>query len=308
MSQQIQANMQTNTLDQATRSNFSYYESYGFGSPQIQSRIPRLDVPQGSGGLNMDGTEGTVAEGEKQNCTFFLRTGTCAYGDRCKFKHPVDRPPPQLNSRGYPFRKGESDCLHYIKKGWCAFGATCKFNHPELLTSVTSNAPYPQLPQGPYFPPVSYPATNASAFQTVPSSVPALYYLPSVGHSATSSQLPPPHNGHNNISINVSNNSNNISNSPSLMNTASFHSSATMSPTSSTPSSSYSPALAGHQGFRTSNAPFGAGGLSMNSMASTAGQADLSQFVSRSDQMHLVRAMQNLTMNRPPMMVFSAQA
>ncbi len=37
---------------------------------------------------------------EKQLCTFFLRTGTCAYGDRCKFKHPLDRPPPQLNSRG----------------------------------------------------------------------------------------------------------------------------------------------------------------------------------------------------------------
>lgn len=40
------------------------------------------------------------APGQKQLCTFFLRTGTCAYGDRCKFSHPVDRPPPQLNSRG----------------------------------------------------------------------------------------------------------------------------------------------------------------------------------------------------------------
>lgn len=42
----------------------------------------------------------TEQSGEKQLCTFFLRTGTCAYGDRCKFKHPLDRPPPQLNTRG----------------------------------------------------------------------------------------------------------------------------------------------------------------------------------------------------------------
>lgn len=39
-------------------------------------------------------------QGVAQLCTFFLRTGTCAYGDLCKFKHPQDRPPPQLNSRG----------------------------------------------------------------------------------------------------------------------------------------------------------------------------------------------------------------
>lgn len=36
---------------------------------------------------------------ERPVCTFFLRTGTCAYGDRCKFQHPRDRPPPVLNSR-----------------------------------------------------------------------------------------------------------------------------------------------------------------------------------------------------------------
>jgi hypothetical protein len=55
---------------------------------------------------------------ERQVCTFYLRTGTCAYGDRCKFEHPKDRPPPALNSRGYPVRPGEPDCAHYIKKGW----------------------------------------------------------------------------------------------------------------------------------------------------------------------------------------------
>jgi len=38
-------------------------------------------------------------------CAFFMRTGTCAYGDRCRFLHPADRPPPLLNSRGFPRRE-----------------------------------------------------------------------------------------------------------------------------------------------------------------------------------------------------------
>ncbi|GFH11747.1 uncharacterized protein HaLaN_07298 [Haematococcus lacustris] len=64
-----------------------------------------------------------------QTCTFFVRTGTCAYGDRCKFLHPADCPPPQLNSAGYPLRNTDPICAHYLKKGWCAFGITCKFHH-----------------------------------------------------------------------------------------------------------------------------------------------------------------------------------
>jgi hypothetical protein len=50
------------------------------------------------------GDESQELPGERQVCTFYLRTGTCAYGDRCKFEHPKDRPPPALNSRGYPIR------------------------------------------------------------------------------------------------------------------------------------------------------------------------------------------------------------
>ncbi|KAF5827497.1 hypothetical protein DUNSADRAFT_557 [Dunaliella salina] len=71
----------------------------------------------------------------KQVCTFYMRTGTCAYKDRCKFHHPLNCPPPILNSHGYPLRAEESDCVHYTKKGWCAFGVTCKYNHPEGIAA-----------------------------------------------------------------------------------------------------------------------------------------------------------------------------
>lgn len=58
-----------------------------------------------------------------QVCSFFTRTGTCAYGNRCKFVHPMCVQPPQLNSRGYPFRDQEVSCAHYLKKVWGGVGA-----------------------------------------------------------------------------------------------------------------------------------------------------------------------------------------
>ncbi|KAG2498951.1 hypothetical protein HYH03_003141 [Edaphochlamys debaryana] len=132
------------------------------------------------------------APGEKQLCTFFLRTGTCAYGDRCKFRHPLDRPPPVLNSRGYPVRGEEPDCAHYLKKGWCAFGPTCKFNHPEIQPSILSSYSLTQPPAA--F--VSLPTTTfpSATVYSVPSALPTLYYLsPGVSPQTqlTSNLLPP---------------------------------------------------------------------------------------------------------------------
>eukprot|EP00803_Ostreobium_quekettii_P009341 evm.model.scf_518.6 EVM.evm.TU.scf_518.6 scf_518:40419-46427(+) len=82
--------------------------------------------PGSSGGAACSGQE----DGKQLVCQFFLRTGTCAFGSRCKFFHPKDHRPPQLNPKGYPVRSEERNCAFYLKHGWCAFGATCKFNHP----------------------------------------------------------------------------------------------------------------------------------------------------------------------------------
>ena len=41
-------------------------------------------------------------------CAFFLKTGTCAFGDRCKFSHPYERVQPiTFNSLGLPMRPGK---------------------------------------------------------------------------------------------------------------------------------------------------------------------------------------------------------
>lgn len=73
-----------------------------------------------------------VGAPERRKCSFYLRTGTCAYGSHCRFFHPEVRPQAQLNSSGLPLRPGEPACSFFLRRGVCAFGLTCKFHHPEL--------------------------------------------------------------------------------------------------------------------------------------------------------------------------------
>ena len=72
-------------------------------------------------------------------CAFFLRTGSCAYGNRCKFHHPMELAPHvEYNRLGLPLRPGEPDCHYYLKTFQCAFGHTCKVNLvSQILLSST---------------------------------------------------------------------------------------------------------------------------------------------------------------------------
>lgn len=98
---------------------------------------------------------------ERQPCAFFLKTGTCAYGDRCKFEHPYELAPHvEFNSLGLPLRPSEPDCSYYLKYKTCGFGHTCKFHHPELTelelaAAAGAAAGSPQSPFGMQF--VQYP-------------------------------------------------------------------------------------------------------------------------------------------------------
>ncbi|KAI0530856.1 hypothetical protein KFK09_000404 [Dendrobium nobile] len=69
------------------------------------------------------------------DCDYFMRTGICGYGERCRYNHPRDRgvvggemiwP----GAREYPERVGQPACQYYIKTGTCKFGSSCKYHHP----------------------------------------------------------------------------------------------------------------------------------------------------------------------------------
>ncbi|XP_057986035.1 zinc finger CCCH domain-containing protein 37-like isoform X2 [Hevea brasiliensis] len=81
-------------------------------------------------------------------CDYYMKTGECKFGERCKFHHPIDRSTViamqaqeqnvKLTLAGLPRREGAVHCPFYMTTGTCKFGATCKFDHPPLTAIAAS--------------------------------------------------------------------------------------------------------------------------------------------------------------------------
>ncbi|CAN6693807.1 unnamed protein product [Malus baccata var. baccata] len=78
------------------------------------------------------------------NCVYYMRTGFCGYGGRCRYNHPRDRAAVVAAVRAtgdYPERVGEPVCQYYLKTGTSKFGASCKFHHPKHGAGSLNRAP-----------------------------------------------------------------------------------------------------------------------------------------------------------------------
>ncbi|KAI4311180.1 hypothetical protein MLD38_036095 [Melastoma candidum] len=79
---------------------------------------------------------------DEADCIYYLRTGYCGYGARCRFNHPPDRGAVLGAARSsgieYPERVGQPVCQYYMRTGMCKFGASCKFHHPKQGISPTA--------------------------------------------------------------------------------------------------------------------------------------------------------------------------
>ncbi|XP_010523985.1 PREDICTED: zinc finger CCCH domain-containing protein 32-like [Tarenaya hassleriana] len=78
------------------------------------------------------------------DCAYYMRTGICGYGSRCRYNHPRDRAMVEAAVRAtgdYPERVGEPPCQFYLKTGTCKFGASCKFHHPKNAGGSMSQVP-----------------------------------------------------------------------------------------------------------------------------------------------------------------------
>ncbi|XP_047332187.1 zinc finger CCCH domain-containing protein 34-like [Impatiens glandulifera] len=69
------------------------------------------------------------------DCIYYLRTGFCGYGERCRFNHPRDRGLVMGAMRAagggeYPERVGQPVCQYYMRTGMCKYGTSCKYHHP----------------------------------------------------------------------------------------------------------------------------------------------------------------------------------
>uniref|UniRef100_A0A1J3G7Q4 Zinc finger CCCH domain-containing protein 67 n=1 Tax=Noccaea caerulescens TaxID=107243 RepID=A0A1J3G7Q4_NOCCA len=80
---------------------------------------------------------------DAEDCSFFMRTGSCKYGSSCKFNHPVRR---KLQIGREKVREREEDvenprlmeCKYYFRTGGCKYGESCRFSHAKEHTSVVS--------------------------------------------------------------------------------------------------------------------------------------------------------------------------
>ncbi|KAI3742709.1 hypothetical protein L1987_60402 [Smallanthus sonchifolius] len=81
------------------------------------------------------------------DCAYYVRTGTCAYGSKCRYNHPCDRGTSAgggarfAGGGAYPEQLGEPSCQYYLRTGTCKFGASCKFHHPRHAGGSLSNVP-----------------------------------------------------------------------------------------------------------------------------------------------------------------------
>ncbi|KAL1558438.1 zinc finger CCCH domain-containing protein 32-like isoform X1 [Salvia divinorum] len=74
------------------------------------------------------------------DCAYYVRTGSCGYGAKCRYNHPRDRSS-SLGVGEYPERLGEPPCQYYLRTGTCKFGMSCKFNHPKNAGGSLTSAP-----------------------------------------------------------------------------------------------------------------------------------------------------------------------
>ncbi|CAI0467465.1 unnamed protein product [Linum tenue] len=139
------------------RGNFStsMEQRYGRGqegtqsdpSPEWSAPGPETGLEEGLWqlGLGGEGEAGYPERPDEADCIYYLRTGFCGYGARCRFNHPRDRAAVLGAARAgggeFPERVGQPVCQYYMRTGSCKFGASCKYHHPKQ--AIGSVAPVP---------------------------------------------------------------------------------------------------------------------------------------------------------------------
>ncbi|WJX90587.1 hypothetical protein P8452_72467 [Trifolium repens] len=92
-------------------------------------------------GYGLVGGESYPQRPDEADCIYYLRTGFCGYGSRCRFNHPRDRGAVIGAARiagEYPERVGQPVCQYYIRTGSCKFGASCKYHHPRQAAGTAA--------------------------------------------------------------------------------------------------------------------------------------------------------------------------
>ncbi|OVA04348.1 zinc finger protein [Macleaya cordata] len=100
------------------------------------SAVPETGLEESMWQLGLGSRNSYPERPGEPNCVYYMRTGSCGYGVRCRFNHPRDRSTAagaiRQGEGEYPEREGEPVCQYFMKTGTCKFGSSCKFHHPRF--------------------------------------------------------------------------------------------------------------------------------------------------------------------------------
>ncbi|GMI66573.1 hypothetical protein like AT2G47850 [Hibiscus trionum] len=129
-------------------------ELYGRNPPRNESQSgqqshwspagPETGLEESMWQLSLRGTQSYPERPGVSDCVYYMRTGFCGYGNRCRYNHLGNRALVEAAvraTRAYPERPGEPTCQFYLKTGTCKFGASCKFHHPKHGDQSFSHVP-----------------------------------------------------------------------------------------------------------------------------------------------------------------------
>ncbi|URE33030.1 zinc finger CCCH domain-containing protein, partial [Musa troglodytarum] len=116
-----------------TRHNAVSDSSSDAPTDHIEESMRHLKIEDGDRRKGADGQPNPYpCRPGQPDCSFYLRTGSCSYGSKCKYHHPTIAGQVGNQYRGeLPQRDGQPDCQFFIKTGTCKFGSTCKYHHPQ---------------------------------------------------------------------------------------------------------------------------------------------------------------------------------
>ncbi|KAB2095309.1 hypothetical protein ES319_A01G027800v1 [Gossypium barbadense] len=114
--------------------------------PEWNTQGPETGLEEPVCRLGLEGgSESYPERPDEADCIYYLRTGFCGYGSKCRFNHPRDRAGVMGAGRGgvgeYPERAGQPVCQYYMRTGACKFGASCKYHHPKQGGGSVSSVP-----------------------------------------------------------------------------------------------------------------------------------------------------------------------
>ncbi|XP_050223430.1 zinc finger CCCH domain-containing protein 43 [Mercurialis annua] len=127
--------------DYSDNNNNGYEEKLGDGYGDLERKDERFNGFDRRNSYNNGNQYQYPVRPEAEDCSFYMKTGSCKFGSNCKFNHPAKRksqvPRERVKEREeLTDRPGQTECKYYLRTGGCKYGKACRYNHSKAGSPV----------------------------------------------------------------------------------------------------------------------------------------------------------------------------